>query len=68
MKRAKHVPFTEKDFRRRKRAQMNLARKVLDRLRLGCAFLPKEAFLALLRVDDALHEALAVCRPLWKGR
>ena len=69
MRRARHINKTEKEFRAEKRRQYLAFRRAIrdSEIRLGSAYLPKEAFQKLVRGLALIEQSYEICKPWWKG-
>jgi hypothetical protein len=67
MKRAPHIPLTEKQFRRQKRKQFQALEAALDELALGAGFLSVAALGELHEVENAAARLKKFLRKWWKG-
>lgn len=56
---------SKRNWIKTKRKEMKELRKAMDTIRLGCAFLPKEAYLAITQADSKINEAYNVCKKWW---
>lgn len=67
MKRAKHIKMTEREFRKRKRKEFRIARKAMDKLNLGSAYLPPSAFRQFNKAEEYFKKAYEDCKTWWRN-
>jgi len=66
MKRAPIIDMTGREFRRQKRKEMKALRDAMKKFRLGCAYLPPEAYRACMRMEAAMKTVDEQCKPWWR--
>lgn len=59
--------MTEREFKQRKRKELNRLRGAMGAVNLGSAYLPDEADEAVWKAKRLIDEALTICRPWWKN-
>ena len=57
---------TYRQFKKQKRIEFNATMDALDNLRLGCAYLPPEAYMKLSKAERLFKEAHKICKPWWR--
>ncbi len=57
---------TYRQFKRQKRIEFNATMDALKNLRLGCAYLPPEAYSKLCKAQRLFEEAHNICKPWWR--
>lgn len=67
MKRAEHIGMTEKEFRARKRASINIILNEMKRLTFGCRYMPIKAYKKIQKIETLLNDTKEICLPWWKN-
>jgi len=61
-----HMQQTLRFYKRKKRKELRDIRKTVDEFNLGCAYIPKEAFLKFDKARKLIEEVYEICKPWWR--
>ena len=66
MRRAPYIKMTEREYQKDFRKRFKKLKKELYEFRLGCAYLPKNAFLEIQKAFSSFNKAHEECKRWWR--